>query len=150
MKLSKRLKAICDLVPEYSNVIDVGTDHGYVPIYLNLVKKCNCLATDISLKSLEKAKTNAFKTKANISFFQTDGLNNIELDKQIIIISGMGTANILKILDISLNNDLIISTNNDVNTLKEKIKEKNYYIHREILVEEHKKYEIIYFKKQSN
>lgn len=150
MKLSKRLKAICDLVPDGSNIIDVGTDHGYVPIYLNLVKKCNCLATDISLKSLEKARNNAEKIKANISFFQTDGLKDIELTNQIIIISGMGTSTILKILDINLNNDLIISTNNDVLTLKEKLMLKGYYVYKESLVEEHKKYEIIYFKKQSN
>ncbi len=150
MKLSKRLKAICDLVPEGSNIIDIGTDHGYVPIYLNLVKNCKCLATDISLKSLEKAKNNSERIKTNISFCLTDGLNNIKLDNQILIISGMGTTTILKILDMSLNNDLIISTNNDVLTLKEKLLLKGYYIYKEVLVEEHKKYKIIYFKKHSN
>lgn len=148
MKLSKRLKAICDMVPFASSVIDIGTDHGYVPIYLNKFKKCNCLATDISENSLNKAKKNALKSSANINFLLTNGLENINLKSEIIIISGMGTQNILKILDKNLTNDLIISTNNDVKTLKKELDKKFYYIHEEKIVEEHKIYNIIYFKKR--
>ena len=32
--LSKRLKTVADLVTSGNIVADVGTDHGYVPIYL--------------------------------------------------------------------------------------------------------------------
>ena len=32
--LSLRLKTIADLVSKNSNVIDIGTDHAYLPIYL--------------------------------------------------------------------------------------------------------------------
>ncbi len=34
MELSKRLQAVADLVTEGASVADVGTDHGYIPIYL--------------------------------------------------------------------------------------------------------------------
>ena len=34
MELSKRLQAVADLVSEGQIVADVGTDHGYIPIYL--------------------------------------------------------------------------------------------------------------------
>ena len=34
MILSKRLTTIASLVPAGSRVADVGTDHGYTPIYL--------------------------------------------------------------------------------------------------------------------
>ena len=34
MKISKRLQAVAELVPEGMTVADIGTDHGYVPIYL--------------------------------------------------------------------------------------------------------------------
>ena len=33
MELSKRLQAVADLVTEGASVADIGTDHGYIPIY---------------------------------------------------------------------------------------------------------------------
>ena len=59
--LSKRLQAICDFVTPNSKVVDIGADHGLVDIYLTKNKNCQCLATDISAKSLEKAKENIKK-----------------------------------------------------------------------------------------
>ena len=61
MKLSKRLKTICDFIPNNSNVIDVGADHAKVSIYLNKYKYCHVLATDISENCLTKAKENIKK-----------------------------------------------------------------------------------------
>ena len=34
MELSKRLQAVADLVTEGASVADIGTDHGYIPIYM--------------------------------------------------------------------------------------------------------------------
>ena len=34
MELSKRLQSVADLVGKGLVVADVGTDHGYIPIYL--------------------------------------------------------------------------------------------------------------------
>jgi len=149
MKLSKRLKAICDLIPENSDVIDIGTDHGYVPIYLTKIKKCKCTATDISEKSLLKAKNNAEKAKTKIEFICTDGLNNLKLKDEIIIISGMGTKTILKILNKNINNDLVISTNNDIEALIDYLAFLNYQLKCQLKVIEHKKYEVIYFTKNN-
>ena len=150
IKLSKRLQAICDLVPNGSKIIDIGTDHGYVPIYLNKFKNSTCLATDISKESLRKAKINAEKLKANIKFKLTDGLTDIKLTDEIIIISGMGTRNILKILNDDIKNDLILSTNNDVDLLIEKLEKQNYKIHKKIVIQEHKNYTILYLRQSKN
>ena len=35
MELSKRLHAVAGLVTEGASVADIGTDHGYIPIYRN-------------------------------------------------------------------------------------------------------------------
>lgn len=56
IKLSNRLKKIAELVDFGASVIDVGTDHGYVPNFLceeNISK--DIIATDISKNSLEKS-----------------------------------------------------------------------------------------------
>ena len=34
MELSKRLAAIAEMVGECESMADIGTDHGYIPIYL--------------------------------------------------------------------------------------------------------------------
>ena len=34
MELSKRLKRIAEHVDKCESVADIGTDHGYIPIYL--------------------------------------------------------------------------------------------------------------------
>ena len=98
MKLSKRLKAISDLIPNDSKVIDVGADHALLDIYLNKYKNCSCLATDISPYCTEKAKENAIKYQANIETLTNDGLTGLNLNNEIIVISGMGTKNIIKII----------------------------------------------------
>ena len=57
MELSKRLYAVASLVTEGASVADVGTDHGYIPIYLiqqNIASKA--IALDINGGPLERAR----------------------------------------------------------------------------------------------
>lgn len=93
MQLSIRLSAIASFVPKGSYVIDVGTDHAYIPIYLveqGIAKAC--LATDINKGPLEKARKNlAFHGIQNVSLRQTNGLEGIEIGTgDVVMISGMG------------------------------------------------------------
>ena len=39
VQLSRRLKAIADMVTEGNRLVDVGCDHGYLPVYLMLNHK---------------------------------------------------------------------------------------------------------------
>jgi len=39
LRLSERLKLVASFVPEGSRIADIGTDHGYVPIYLAEIVK---------------------------------------------------------------------------------------------------------------
>ena len=148
MKLSKRLKAISDLIPANSNVIDVGADHAFLDIYLNKYKNCHCLAIDKSKYCTETAIKNAEKYEANIEAITNDGLQNIKLKNEIIVISGMGTRNIMKILDFHITNDLILSSHTNIDDLKNFLKEKKYYIYKEVMVEDGKTYDVIYARKE--
>ena len=48
MELSRRLAAIAEMVEEGSRLADVGTDHGYLPIWLVKTEKIPCaVAMDI-------------------------------------------------------------------------------------------------------
>ena len=150
MKLSKRLKAISDLIKPNSKVIDVGADHAFLDIYLNLYKNCQCLAIDKSKYSTKTAIDNALKYKADIKALTNDGLKNIKLNDEIIVISGMGTRNIMKILNFDLKNDLILSSHTNIEDLKNFLKNKKYYIYKEVIVEEYKTYDVIYAKRKDD
>ena len=48
VQLSRRLKAIADMVTEGKPLVDVGCDHGYLPVYLMLNHKIpGAIATDV-------------------------------------------------------------------------------------------------------
>lgn len=155
MKLSKRLQAICDFVPENSKIIDVGADHALVDIFLAKEKNCKCLATDISEKCIEKAKENIKKYNVKVQTKVTDGLKDIQIKDEIILISGMGTHSILKILNKNLTNDLIISSHNDIPLLHKHLQKRGYRIKNETVIFDKHFYIITYYeykkhKKQNN
>lgn len=50
MELSLRLSAIADMVTEGNRLVDVGCDHGYLPVYLIQKKKYLPLLPRISAK----------------------------------------------------------------------------------------------------
>ncbi len=145
--LSKRLETVASLVTTDS-VIDVGCDHGYLDIYLTL-KGIKCLATDVSENALRGAIDNFKKYNLDIPALCTDGLNGIDIKKtDTIVISGMGTDTIMKILNKDINNDLVISSNNHLERLRRYIVSIGYFIDKEVLVmDNNKPYVIIKFKK---
>ena len=145
--LSKRLETVASLVTTES-VIDVGCDHGYLDIYLTL-KGIKCLATDVSINALNQAITNFKKYNLDIDTLCADGLNGIDIKKtDTIVISGMGTDTIMKILNKDINNDLVISSNNHLERLRRYIVSIGYFIDKEVFVmDNNKPYVIIKFKK---
>lgn len=152
MKLSKRLEAVATLVDVGKRVIDVGCDHGYLDIYLTLNNENKCIATDINEKALNSAINNIkkFNLEDKIETKLTDGLKDIKVNrKDNIVISGMGTNTIVKILSSSpLSNTLIISSNNHIDLLRREVVKLGYYIDTEIfIIDRNKPYVIIKFKR---
>ena len=144
--LSKRLEAVASLITTDS-IIDVGCDHGYLDIYLTK-KGIKCLAGDISRNALNAAITNFKKYNLDIPTICTDGLNNIDIkDTDTIVIAGLGSDTIIKILNNSITNDLVILTHNHLEKLRRYVVSIGYYIDREIFViDNNKPYLVIKFK----
>lgn len=157
MKISNRLMEITKFVPVNSIVADVGTDHGYIPVYLienKLAKKV--IATDISKDSLQKTidYIRDLELKEYIEPRLGDGLDPIrpyEIDT--VIMAGMGGILIQEILE--KNKDTSDSINNFIfqpmiasKELREYLLANKFEIVDESLVKEDGKfYEIIHAKK---
>ncbi len=94
MELSKRLKRIAEHVDKCESVADIGTDHGYIPIYL--VKEGICekaIASDINKGPIEKAKINvAFEGVSDkVKCLLGPGLNPLKIGEvNGVILAGMG------------------------------------------------------------
>ena len=112
-------------------------------IYLSKYKNCSCLAIDKSIKCVSRAFENSVKYDANILIKCNDGLDGLVLNDEIIVISGMGTRTIKKILERDLDNDLIIVTHTDIDELKDFLSNKNYNIVLEKKIFDRRDYTII-------
>ena len=103
MKLSKRLQAIADLVPIGASVADIGTDHGYIPVYLiESGKSKHVIGSDISKGSLDKIiqYVDELNFKEKITCRLGNGLEVLELGEvDTVIIAGMGGILIKEILE---------------------------------------------------
>lgn len=139
-----RIKAIASLVDNDALVVDIGTDHAYLPIYLyeNDITK-NIVASDISSNALLFAKNNLEKhnLRGKIKLVVSDGFINLDECFDIAIISGVGTETIKKILDNEvLPNKLILSSHKNVSDLREYMFKIGYKIEKEIIVYENNIY----------
>ena len=102
LKLSPRLKVIASFVELGDVVIDVGTDHGYLPVWLIKNNICHrAIATDINEKPLSKAVDSAekYNVSEKIKFVHTDGLSAVDDNAgNTITVAGMGGETIISIL----------------------------------------------------
>lgn len=103
MILSKRLQALANMVNCDEVVADIGTDHGYVPIYLVQEGICKkTYACDINKGPYEKAKQHiaAYGLSDKIEARLSDGMKALdEGEATTVLIAGMGGALVIKILD---------------------------------------------------
>lgn len=139
-----RIEAIASLADNDALVVDIGTDHAYLPIYLyeNDITK-NIVASDISSNALLFAKNNLEKhnLSGKIKLVVSDGFKNLDECFDIAIISGVGTETIKKILDNEvLPNKLILSSHKNVSDLRKYMFKIGYKIEKEIIVYENNIY----------
>ena len=152
MSISKRLVTIADLVTPGYRASDIGTDHGYVPIYLLRNHICDyVIAADISPGSLEKASQNILRAgfSESIECRLSDGLSKIhpgEVDS--IIISGMGGILMDRILRTGLDvvraaKELILSPHRNPELITDFAEEYGFAIvYDEVILDKKKYYHI--------
>lgn len=94
MTLSPRLAATASLVSGGGSIVDVGTDHAYLPAHLILTKKIPfAIASDLRKSPLDNARDTVIKYKLQkkIELRLSDGLKEIKPDEvEEIVFAGMG------------------------------------------------------------
>lgn len=149
MVLSKRLHSIARMVTPGNRLVDVGTDHGYIPIYLmkeGIIP--GALAMDINKGPLERADAhiNEFGFGDNIQTRLSDGLAKYNTGEgDTILIAGMGgalTVNILtqgydKLSDIK---ELILSPQSEIFLVRRFLNKEGFRIVDEKMVLDEGKY----------
>lgn len=103
MELSKRLQAVADLIGDNLVVADIGTDHGYIPIYLIESGKCQkAFAMDVNEGPLLRAK-NHIQTHGLTECITTrlsDGVKALSVGEcDCVVVAGMGGALAIKIME---------------------------------------------------
>lgn len=149
MTLSERLSKVADFVTEGYRLADIGTDHGYIPIWLvNEGKIPNALAMDIGEGPLEKAKEHIamYGLEEKIETRLSDGLDKLnpgEVDS--VLIAGMGGALVVRILDKATEvladvKELVLSPHTEVFLVRHYLLDNGYEITREEMVKDMGKY----------
>lgn len=156
--LSARLQAVFDYVPKDAKVVDIGTDHAYLPIELVKSKKAKSVIAVDNLKSpLEVAEKNIKQEQLDrqIQCVLSDGLTKVNGDYDCLTIAGLGGNTIIEILEKAqnqLNNvdNIIIQANNGIEQVRRYLVSIGYIISAEKLVYENDiYYEIMHFIKGS-
>lgn len=150
IKLSNRLKKIAELVDFGATVIDVGTDHGYVPNFLcekNISR--DIIATDISKNSLEKS-IDLTRERDNEKYIRNILANGIvKENRDNIIIAGLGGIQIAEIILNSIEiarsaKKLILQPMQKTNILRRELNNMGFeIIDEEIIFEDDRYFEII-------
>lgn len=103
VKISERLTMAASLVSDGGVLADVGTDHGYVPIYLLQQKRIpRAIAMDINRGPLERAKEHSrlYGLEEYIDLRLSDGVNALKPgEADSILIAGMGGGLVMHILE---------------------------------------------------
>ena len=149
MHLSKRMKAVVDLVPRCKCIADIGCDHGYMSIALVEEEKADrAIACDLRPGPLEIArahvKEHGLETKIDLRL--ADGLQALSPgEADAVIIAGMGGPLMRSILEASVEvwkerAVLILQPQSEPETVRGYLEEQHYHIRKEVFLLDEGKY----------
>ncbi len=149
MELSERLQAVAELISDGMTVADVGTDHGYIPIYLlESGKSPKAVAMDINEGPLLRAKAHIAEhgLEKQIETRQSDGVKQLHPGEyECVVIAGMGGALTVKILEEGQNvfralKEFILQPQSELAKVRRYLCDNGYRIIEENMVLEEGKY----------
>lgn len=149
MQLSQRLSSVASMVTAGNCLTDVGTDHGYVPIYLyerNVIPRA--IAMDVNKGPLERAALHIAESgmKDVIETRLSDGLTALRpKEADSIVIAGMGGPLMIRILSAypevtASAKELILQPQSEIAEVRIWLYEQGYEIVEEHMVYEEGKY----------
>ena len=149
MQLSQRLSSVASMVTAGNCLADVGTDHGYVPIYLYERKIIpHAIAMDVNKGPLERAALHIAESgmKEAIETRLSDGLTALKPgEADSVVVAGMGGPLIIRILSAhpeiteSLK-ELILQPQSEISEVRIWLYEQGYEIVEEHMIFEDGKY----------
>ena len=151
--MTKRLKIIASHIKGGKIFADVGCDHGFIAKYvLDNSLAYKVIASDISSKSLLKAKKLLTIYGEKVEFVVSDGFKNFNEIPDEAVIAGMGGEEIVLILESVevLPNRLILSPQRHQLKVRETLIRKNYKICDDYSIFDNKFYDIIVAEKGSD
>ena len=143
IKISPRLMACAEYVPQGAVLVDVGTDHAYLPVWLiqNGRVSTPVIAGDINEGPLNKARSSAkeYGVENDIVFMLNNGLAGTrESLADTVVIAGMGGETIMDIIKASGWNweghTLILQPMSKIYELSRGLYENGFYIENERLI----------------
>lgn len=149
MKLSKRLQAVADMITPGNSLADIGTDHGYIPIYMAYSGKTSlAIAMDVNQGPLTRAIQNIerYKVQSLVQTRLSDGLQGlVPGEVETIVIAGMGGLLTIRILTDGMElarsvKEIILSPHSDIHLVREFLVHQNYFIQSEDMVFDEGKY----------
>lgn len=152
MELSKRLQTVANAVTPGSRVADVGTDHGYVPIYLVERGLCpGAIAMDVNEGPLARAEEHirAEGLSDRIQTRKSDGLAALAPEEtDAVVIAGMGGALMCRILQdasafLEAGRELILQPQSEWFKVRRLLSASGYRIIQEWFLEEEGKYYVV-------
>lgn len=149
MQLSLRLSAIADMVTEGNRLVDVGCDHGYLPVYLVQNGKIPAaIAMDVRKGPLSRAQEHIrqYGLEEYIKTRLSDGLGAIEAGEgDTLVIAGMGGPLMERILTDGASvrdsfSELILQPQSDIPHFRRFIQNEGWEIVEENMIEEEGKF----------
>jgi tRNA (adenine22-N1)-methyltransferase len=145
VKLSRRLAALADWVPEGARFADIGTDHALLPVFLAGAGKVgSAIAGDVNAGPVEAARRQVEEAglTERVSVRQGDGLSVLKPgEADTVCIAGMGGGLIVRLLAEAGDRldgvrTLVLSPHVAEDAVRRWLAGNGYLLDRELLVEE--------------
>ncbi len=147
-KLSKRLQAAYDFIPQGAVVADVGADHAQLTLALlenGKIEWAQAIENKVGPFIRMKAAIERSPCASHVTCSQSDGLDDLSSNVDCLAILGMGGALIAEILQkgedkLDVIDTIVLDPHKDLVLVREKLVELGFFIADETMVLENKTY----------